>query len=220
VVAAYPSLKGLYREEIYDGLEYAKLRALELRWPQGHLGRPPHELTAAYGGNGLGLCEHYLNASNCKEELDALGIDKVLSLIYSEEALSAVWAWKKSAYPFWLDQRNNEVNNLIDWDAGCGFLAWEGERDDWNRVRSMIKESLTDVNGHLVEVNTVLLLGESARRKEFKCVVSETLRELLRDMPRIYEFDPLFVAARGAAEFAWRIQEVILQSERNGSSIE
>jgi hypothetical protein len=31
VVATYPAMKGLYREEIYDGLGYSILRALELR---------------------------------------------------------------------------------------------------------------------------------------------------------------------------------------------
>jgi hypothetical protein len=99
-------------------------------------------------------------------------------------------------------------------------LRLEVEQEYWNNIRAIVKQSLTDVNGNLREVSTVILLDESAGDEQFKCIVKETLRELLGEMPRIYGFDPLFGAAAGAAEFAWRIQEVILQSERNISSTE
>lgn len=55
-----------------------------------------------------------------------------------------------------MDHLNNEINNLIDWDAGFGSLRLENEQKYWNKIRAMVKQSLTDVNGNVTELSTVI----------------------------------------------------------------
>lgn len=64
VVTASPRLKALYEEDIVDAIEYAGLKPLTNRAPF----RQPHELSAAYAGNGLGLCKHYVDFGVCQAE--------------------------------------------------------------------------------------------------------------------------------------------------------
>ena len=69
-------------------------------------------------------------------------------------------------------------------------------------------------------VTSVILLGESAGNSKFLQILNETLDNVLEDFPTVYSFNPLFVAARRAAEFAHRIQENILLRESDRAPIQ
>ena len=211
-VVTYPTLVALYREEIYDGLENSDLRTLELMNPFGLLQRPPHEVNAAYGGNGLGLCEHYLNATSCQEELASVPYKYTLAIIYTEMSLSAVLKWLSSPYDY-SGTDNIQYDNLIDWEAGLGSLPnFTDPASYWERVGDLI--ATIPKKSWVHEIPRIILLGESAENDQFLRVLNDTLSDALEDFPTIYSINPLFVAARGAAEFGARVQDVILLREK------
>ncbi|KAL9113657.1 MAG: hypothetical protein Q9187_007586 [Circinaria calcarea] len=97
---------------------------------------------------------------------------------------------------------------LIDHEAGLGSLANYPDNPGayWDRVRlRLIELPLEDWTKR--RVTKVLFLGESALDKEFLQVVEDAMRRLQGDIPTIYQSDPLYIAAEGAAEFAQRAQE-------------
>lgn len=189
----------IYEEDISDALKYAGLEPLTDR----SLQLQPHQLSAASSGAGLGLCEHYENFENCKQEEEDLPYEQVLAISYTEDALEVSLAAMKSAYhPF-----KPENHHLIDWALGESSLDSYSRADAyWIVVRRRILElSYSEYpNKH---ITAVMLLGESAQNEEFQRNVIDALQEFQDDLPVIHRADPLYLAARGAAEYAERVRE-------------
>lgn len=186
----------LYEEDISDALKYAGLEPLTDRSLQNQ----PHQLSAASGGAGLGLCEHYEDLRKCKQEEKDLPYEQILVISFTEDALEVSLAAMKSAYqPF------EPVNHhLIDWDLGENSLNNCSRADAyWMVVRRRILE-LGYSEYPKKQITTVMLLGESAHNEEFQHNVIDALQEFQDDLPVIHGADPLYLAARGAAEYAKR----------------
>lgn len=186
----------LYDEDISDALKYAGLKPLTDRFLQ----LQPHQISTASGGAGLGLCEHYKDLEKCKHEEKDLPYEQVLVISYTEDALEVSLAAIKNAYqPF-----EPEKNHLIDWALGKNSLNNYSRADAyWIVVRRRILE-LGYSEYPKKQITAVMLLGESAHNEEFQHNVIDALQEFQDDLPVIHRADPLYLAARGAAEYAKR----------------
>lgn len=199
VVVSFPYSIALYEEDISDALKYAGLNPLTGR----SFKLQPHQLSAASGGAGLGLCEHYEDFEKCKQEEEDLPYEQVLAISYTESALAVSLAAMKSAYhPF-----EPENHHLIDWALGESSLDNYSRADAyWIVIRRRILElSYSEYpNKH---ITAVILLGESAHNEEFQHNVIDALQEFQDHLPVIHRADPLYLAASGAAEYAERAKE-------------
>lgn len=186
----------LYDEDISDAVKYAGLKPLTDRSSQ----LQPHQISTASGGAGLGLCEHYEDLEKCKHEEMDLPYEQVLVISYTEDALEVSLAAIKNAYqPF-----EPEKNHLIDWALGKNSLNNYSRADAyWIVVRRRILE-LGYSEYPKKQITAVMLLGESAHNEEFQHNVIDALQEFQDDLPVIHRADPLYLAARGAAEYAKR----------------
>lgn len=196
VVVSFPYSIALYEEDISDALKYVGLESLTDRSLQFQ----PHQLSAASGGAGLGLCEHYEDFEKCKQEEEDLPYEQVLAISYTEDALEVSLAAMKNAYhPF-----EPENHHLIDWALGESSLDSYSRADAyWIVVRRRILE-LSYSEYPNKQIIAVMLLGESAHNEEFQHNVVDALQEFQDDLPVIHRADPLYLAARGAAEYAKR----------------
>lgn len=198
VVVSFSYSTALYEEDISDALKYASLEPLT-DWS---LQLQPHQLSAASGGVGLGLCKHYEDFEKCKQEEKDLPYEQVLAISYTEDALEVSLAALKSAYhPF-----KPEDRYLIDWALGENSMESYSRADAyWIVVRRRILElSYSEYpNKH---ITAVVLLGESAQNEEFQKNVADALHEFQDDLPVIHRAGPLYLAARGAAEYAKRVE--------------
>lgn len=199
VVVSFSHNIALYEEDINDAIEYAGLKVLTGR----SFDQQPHQLAAAFAGSGLGLCEHYNDAEKCKEQETHFPREQVLAISYTVDALEVSLSAVESAYqPY--EPKNS---HFIDWDVGEGLLAGYSRADAyWVVVRRKILE-LSYRDYVKKPITHVLLLGESALGETFQRVLLAALHGFQDEMPTIHRADPLYVAAKGAAEFAKRAQE-------------
>lgn len=97
-------------------------------------------------------------------------------------------------------------------DLGLENLSHNGNasQEYWSRMHAAIVEVGQSAYRPL---NTLLLIGEDADSPDFARTVKDAVRELIQDpstqyTPRLLvEVEPLWLAARGAAEFVKRTQE-------------
>ncbi|KAI9670274.1 MAG: hypothetical protein M1831_006488 [Alyxoria varia] len=242
VVISYPSLIGLYEEDILDAAIYLGFRASLRRGY--HLGQP-HELVAAYAGYGMGLCEHYQESLLCEEEANRLPVRAVLSVQCADNAVLLHHRVLSEAYDL-------ERGSLSDPTASADFGEDDGGSrggDPYNpsrlgdKITELLKSRYNFQNPP--EEMTVVITGNEDRstgsegpaegdvQKDFgsegstqkvpsdeaggsskkesedgrietvAIVAQETIKRLGIE-PRVWIEDPLFIAARGAAELALR----------------
>jgi hypothetical protein len=102
----------------------------------------------------------------------------------------------------------SEETLLVDYKAGSDAIP-EGiqEREAyWDRVRLKLLELCLDSHWDK-HVDKVLLWGESANNPMFMRMAEDVIHQLQDDMPETLQADPLYIAARGAAELAKRARE-------------
>ena len=114
-VTSYPFLTGLCEQDIHDALQYAGIMAIyDLK-----LLHQPHEVSAAYAGYGFGLCRHYTNRGDCRNEEWDLAPEEVITIEFTEQSLllknngmTTAWGSFESA-----------DTHIIDYDAGLARLS-------------------------------------------------------------------------------------------------
>lgn len=208
-----PSLPGLSYEDLQDALEYAGLIMLSTH---RHIGDKVSDTSAAFAGSGNGLCEHYDNVEACEDEEADMPISHILALSLSQTSFTAAYTYMQAAYRSILEKQ------VVHFDLGLQNLPTNGkdiqgkEALYWSRIRAVIVDVGRASRG---ELSTLLLLGEDANNPGFIRTVQDTLRELLPDVSKQHvsamllsgkqniSVEPLYLAARGAAEFAKRAQE-------------
>ena len=208
-----PYLPGLSKEDIHDAVEYTGLTMLSTH---KHIGDELSEVSAAFAGSGYGLCEHSGDIDTCENEEADLSVSHILALSLSQTSFSAAYTYMQTAYRSILEK------DTIRFDLGLQNLPTDGidsqeeEALYWSRMRSAIGEVGRESRRTLT---TLLLLGKDADHPDFIHTVQDALRELLPDASTQTistmlssatwdgEIDPLYLAARGAAEFAKRAQE-------------
>ena len=198
VLLTMPNLPGLEQEDLQDALEHIGLRALVTHKHIGYV----WETSAAFAGMGFGLCAHPEDCDACEDEEADMPFRHILALSLTNRSFSAAYTYMQSA--FWSSHEAESVR----FELG---LENEGEEAYWDRMREVIVGVGREAKRPL---DTLLLLGEGAGlpgHPEFVKTVQEALLKLYpRSGPSIIRLwgrgDPLYVAARGAAEFAKRAQ--------------
>jgi len=203
VLPTLPTLPGLRQEDLSDAMEYA---GLSLLVTHKHYGAYAGETSSAFAGMGFGLCEHYEKCYTCEAEEAHMPFSHVLALSLSQNSFSAAYTYMQSAF------ESFHESEIMRFDLGL-----EEEVDDRDWYWSQIRESIVTV-GRTAQrpLNTVVLLGEDGDNPHFIEVVQEVLLELdlvghgmrvsNQRMRERAAADPLYIAARGAAEFAKRAQ--------------
>jgi len=206
VIVATPSMSGLDWRDIREAINRAGLKSLH---DDTYLLAQAPETSAAFAANGHGLCKDYVNPYVCEDEEDGMPTEMVFAVTFTKRVLHL------TLVPMRLAMTNTEDRHVFDWSAGLEALPSYPSADAyWDHVHDTIKsfvQSTTDFRASRL-FTTVLLLGESATDPNFLRVLRDTLREIQGpENPTALNIDkvvdPLYAAARGAAEFAKRIQE-------------
>lgn len=164
----------------------------------------PNWISAASAGvasQGWGLCSNYTDILTCEAEEETMPIETVLTVEYTKNALVVAM--------FRLQTANSVSDKFtrVYFDIGANH---EQEEDHWTIVKHRIQN--LSMNIYKKMPTKVLVTGAAASSTEFL----EALREALEGLGIDKAFnetvasgyDPVFVVARGAAEFAKRKQEM------------
>lgn len=135
-------------------------------------------------------------------------LEQVVALQYTRHALSVALVPLTKAFSFGEDQ------SVIDWGLGRDKLFCYHDREAyWDVVQCKIQEIQKTATGwERGPITQVLLLEESVLDLRFLDTLQDALDDIQAwktDGPQITTAgcDPLFTAAKGAAEFAKRLQE-------------
>jgi hypothetical protein len=203
-VVAIPDLPALYQEDVQDAFEYAGLIYIP-DYPYWY-GRLYFESGAVYVGNGFGICSNYTDSVSCDDEKRSAvqkGRDNFLSVSYTEDMLSSTLAWGglNFAYPkadMWVETDlalgwNKRPNNSVDYSY-------------WEVVRKIIVRPVIKMNEFVTRnVSKVLVHGDCALDERFQVVLRDAVDDVIGNKTKIFMFDPVYSAARGAAEMAKQV---------------
>ncbi|KAJ6190810.1 hypothetical protein N7519_000831 [Penicillium mononematosum] len=166
----------------------AALRMLDLRtWvgDSGYYTRRLVEGDAVYAASGYGLCPEYQDLFHCMDEF-AETPDRLTS-----EALSRLTSVEAQ---------------LVDYELGLDHLLEKDEAALWDRLRSQLQILPREFK---YPITHLFLAGESATHPRSLAIFRDSMSELLPGPANIeLVMDPTFAAARGAALYARRRQEV------------
>lgn len=214
-VATIPHLAAMYQEDLEDAFEYVGLIYLP-HYPIWYGGIFP-ESGAVYTGNGFGLCSNYTDRVSCEEEKRNPPHqpihENVLSVSYTSGILTSTWSIESMgfAYP------GSDIFKVIDLNLGwdkrhehpIGDFYWEAVRD------AIIKPAVEASYYHHRKTEKILLHGDHSTNEQFQKVLREVVERALENNPEIFELDPVFSAARGAAEMAKRVHWNYNQTNSN-----
>lgn len=195
-VTATPHLLALYAEDILDAFEYCGLQHLHLS-VRGSLA---NETGPAYAGYGLGLCSDYTSFTACDAEQMNMPWEAVSTILFTRTALTVTLTTMKGAYYTWEPRYRRLEDFTLGYDA-----RHDNPREEyyWERVRERLIEIMVR-NQYYQRPAKVLLLGESVLDETFARVLREALSSVMEEVPEILEDEAMFIAAKGAAEFAKR----------------
>jgi len=209
VIQSFPPLWALYQEHVADAAEYIRLYALTT-----DLGYQVHELTAAYAGHEMGLDESDVELVNRGKKPYEYGGRHTVLVEYTEAAI--LLHGKPMIH----------ARNLANVDyVRSSFELDSSSSASEEQVREFVLEYLRKVyHGYtqypFVYPNefTVIMTGsaESVGSEKIRAAIAEAVR-LYGFQARILYDNPGYVAARGAAEIAWR---TLLEAEKKKEKTE
>jgi hypothetical protein len=216
---SYPGMIALYQEDIWDAAAYRGIATLQgLGYRQED---QPVELVSAYAGHNLGLCKDPLaNYTQCNEEEEHIPKRHVILFEYTKTALSLHYRWmsRARADPF----MDRQMRSLF----GLGSAGHPTEADIQEFVSKFLHDELRCYEGHChnkcPEPVTFIVTGneESFGKEGLRAILNAiaVAVEEWGSTTEIFFSNPDFVAARGAAEFAWRAKYQRRWSPLTGST--
>ena len=192
-IQSFPALSALYQEDITDAAEYAGLRMLKT-----DSGLQLYELIAVYAGHGMGLSE---SGSKSQTSAGSPGCHTVV-VEYTEDAVLL------DGRPL---DRAHDIANYDD-DIRTSFDLGSRSSATGEQVRNFVLEYLRKVYiGYtkrlwvFPEEITVIMTGsrDSVGHEEIRIAIADAF-SLFGTRAKMLYSDPEHVAARGAAEIAWR----------------
>jgi hypothetical protein len=198
-VVTSPNLVALYAEDITDAMEYTGLKPPYLKGSSDL--EQPRENSAAQAGYGVGLCSHYKDYDQCESEEDQMPVRRVLTVLFTRSALALYEAAYKGALSFHGPSYHGRSDFLLGSDA---IHTNPKEEYYWEDVRNRVMEVLLRYGGERYPVTQVSMLGESALNPRLLEVVNSSISAIYEEQPEFLLSDPIFAAAKGAAEFAIR----------------
>ncbi|CAG8888068.1 unnamed protein product [Penicillium egyptiacum] len=189
----------------------AALRVLGLRtWLRDSVYYPSRlvEGDAVYAANGYGLCINYLDRFQCADEFANSPAPTVFVVSYNHNLLyTSIMDYATSeAFPY----VSSPEAQLVDYELGLDNLL-ENDQDQtvfWDRLRSQLQILPRESE---YTITHILLAGESVTHPRFLASLRESMSELSLGPATAkiqLAIDPTFAAARGAALYARRRQEV------------
>lgn len=185
VVISYPSLIALYSEDISDTAEYLSLRGLEEYYPR--------EIIAAYAGHGMGLCRNIQNEEQSKSEGSQLPAHGTLLIEYTEQALLLQIGILREA----IDLGDNDIHAAASFELGSNSQMDKHAYHVAEFVNQFLREWDFLIPGEIL----VIITGN------IDDTIQEAIREVVKGLVAKVELitsQSEYVAARGAAELAWR----------------
>ncbi|KAF2831520.1 hypothetical protein CC86DRAFT_140294 [Ophiobolus disseminans] len=207
-VISYPALWALYQEDLYDAAAHRGIATLRSS-PWGNY--QSVELVSAYAGHGLGLCKDPVSSfDRCFEEEEHLPERLVVLFEYTEYALVMHRRYLSRVHldPF--------MDTFIDPSFDLGSANHPSGADIQKFVLQFLLHKIGCYEGYYPftcpEVVTFILTGsESSYRGENARMVIEAIAVAVHEFGSTGELffsNPDFMAARGAAEMAWRASVV------------
>lgn len=193
VVISYPALYGLSQEDIADAAEYLGLSILT-----GNHHYQPRSVVAAYAGHGLGLCDNYRDMETCRQEGLDLPVRRVLLVEHTEHAFFLHAKVMREAY----ELASRQISIFTDFSLGHIEVPRRADKIG-QAVRQFLQEEYK--NTGLPDKFTAIMTG-SKIRKEVTEAIEKAVKDLGCDV-EILNREPEYIAARGAAELAWRSLE-------------
>jgi hypothetical protein len=164
----------------------------------------PSWISAASAGiasQGWGLCSDYTDTLACEAEEETMPIETVLTVEYTKDALVVAMFTMRTA-----SSVSDKVTRIY-FDIGADHSR---EEDHWKVVKDRIQN--LPMNIYKKTPTKVLVTGAEASSTEFLAALREALEGLGIDKASSETvgrgYDPTFVVARGAAEFAKRKVEM------------
>ncbi|KAJ5218194.1 uncharacterized protein N7498_000293 [Penicillium cinerascens] len=211
VAVTIPDISSLEHQTINAALEDLGLRT----WLGDSLYYPSRliEADAVYVANGYGLCKNYQNIFECTDEFyDQLSYPAVLLVSFSRHLLYTAISTPINGEA--LARVTNDEAQVFDFEVGLDRLLQNDSQAQRDRLRQQL---LVLPQESEFIVTHVLLAGESATNPQFLAVLKDALSELSPIMSPDLKMtiansskalNPTFAAARGAALYARRRQEV------------
>lgn len=208
-----PAIEALYDEDIHDIMYFLSMRqavAPHSGWPYGgvtEMGcQGPYELQAAFAGEGFGICEHWQDAERCRGEKETWDTKFVLGGDYSSNGLILSRAGMRMAeVP---DGYYNVLSSYVGWEAFSSAGSFLGDEFYWRYMLYSLKTSnIFNGAGRAYNISDVFMFGESAGGEagdRLERVLLAVLADHQKLRPVVHRDDPLYVAAKGAAELAKR----------------
>jgi hypothetical protein len=206
VVISYPALPGLYQEDIADTCTYLSLRVLK----GAHI-YPPREAIAAYAGHGMGLCESFTNEERCTLEGRELPVHEILLVEYTEAAMLLHSQVIREA----MDLAYSDPRVVASFELGSKVCVGS---ERFSLVRDLVMKLLRKAYPYRPtepgESIKVIMTGDagSVSSIEVQKVIEDAVIEL-GWMVSMTTSLPEYVAARGAAELAWRALTLSIHGE-------
>ncbi|KAI4654849.1 uncharacterized protein J4E78_007026 [Alternaria triticimaculans] len=208
-ILSFPPLLALYQECVADAAEYTGLYTLT-----ADLGYQVHELTAAYAGHGMGLDESDVELVTRGKKPHEYGGRHTVLVEYTETAILL------HGKPM------THARNLANVDCfRSSFELGSSSSASEEQPREFVLEYLRKVyHGYtkypfVYPKEFIIIMTGSAKsvgREEIRAAIAEAVR-LYGFQARILYDNPGYVAARGAAEIAWR---TLLEAEKKKEKIE
>jgi hypothetical protein len=195
-LVSFPALPGLYQEDIADAATYIGLRGLA-----NGLAIHPHELVAAYAAHGYGLCKTYNPVKRCEpDEGHDFPAHDILLVEYTKTALLLhLEGLEKAVELSW-------PNPYLEISFDLGRSRLPSELDIRDLILQFLYHHYNERLGHgPPDPITVILSGDAYSFSDGKVQrASRIVLEALHSSADIWAETPEYIAARGAAEMAWR----------------
>ena len=198
--AAFPHLPGLYAEDISDVFDYLRIKEVPY-WGDGDQ-RQLMSSVAVWGGSGHGLCKDYLNATACRNEMIGMKPHLHWSIGLHDDALEQAAGF---AYSFESDVQRLDMSS-VDYD-----MPFRRRDEDWYMIilERKLMTFIESIKGEWYipgrsDGLVVQLYGQQKIGDRVVDVVNSALKKVWPRAHVVEVLDDLYIAAKGAAEWAKR----------------
>ncbi|KAK6086219.1 hypothetical protein SCUP234_02432 [Seiridium cupressi] len=197
--ASVPLFPAIYDEDLYDSFEYIDLEYLQMIQYSYRGPLLTYEPAAALAGHGFALCSNIAHPQACWKKDDGFWHEYYYIVDYTKSSLLAyhTGTFSEGAYDIKVAQ---EYNLFLGSDA-----RFDNPNEDhyWDGVRQVLLKPLLARSYQMP--TKIILVGESSDDPAFREHFDDVLEEFFKDaVPPIFDQDPVYVQAKGAAEFVRR----------------
>ncbi|EPE30831.1 hypothetical protein GLAREA_03798 [Glarea lozoyensis ATCC 20868] len=157
------------------------------------------ETAAAYAGHGFGMCKHWQDEDRCRDEDLKLPDTTVLSVHYSQNALTVSLAEIQTVFSTWEPNYRRVENFTLGSNAISGYSSLN---EYWADVRGTLLQTMEEyplfTKPQLIIVTGIMTDGYLV---DF---LKSTMSDYLGKLPKLISTNTEVVAAMGAAEFMRR----------------